>query len=883
MVSASPRRQDDLGVDCGTVPLRLRDVGLVGREDDVRKLMSLVTARDGYLGAVVVGPVGIGKTRLLEEIAAVLVSNGQRVLRVAPTWATKDLPYGALSEGERAEIQGVTIDRLVWLAGRRPTNDHRGTLNVTVLVDDAHLMDHGTAALLLDLARSRRAHFLVALGGNDVPAPTRSLWKDEHLARIDLDPLDEFAMRRLAAALFGEAIEHSAVVRLARLADGNPMFLRELAHAALDQGAIHRRDGVWVICKDIVVGPRLRDLLGHQMRLITRPAHRALQVVTLAEPVPMALIERISGGGAIAELEKAALVRLVEHGEASGYMNAERLHVRLAHPLVGELVRNDMGVLERRALAGELVNAHADYEPSWQNSALRMVEWQLEAGHAVAESALLNASSAAFAVADLSSATRLASAAWSMYGTVAAANQYATVLFATGCSVDAHAVLDSANMSLSGTSSCLVTRARGLILEGLFDQAQVLVDGQHSAETDLCRAMIAYFRGQFAVAHGLASPLLASSDPAIRVEAAVFVMAAQCHMGKPQDALEIAERIEADKPYTGQLAVHHDSIVELVAAAKADLGDLSTAVRTLTAEFETAVARRVPRMDAQKGLALGFALLEVGRVKDALKLFQFSPSYRVGWELWHERATVNRVLASVLVSDEQDLDGLVSQLPLVAERFFIGYHLIARAWYAHMRSDRDAVRALLVSAAEIALEHGGLADVAIAVHEMGRLGVASTARPFWSVEVQGPFLKARLDYSKALAVDDVALLREVAECFEQAGAVLYAAEAFAELSRLLKRAGSDRLATEAARRARLHVDQCQGAMSPALALLDAAAPLSKREREIATLAARGLDDRAIAERLTLSVRTVGNHLHRVYFKLGLRSRRDLRAALQRDN
>jgi regulator of RNase E activity RraA len=52
-------------------------------------------------------------------------------------------------------------------------------------------------------------------------------------------------------------------------------------------------------------------------------------------------------------------------------------------------------------------------------------------------------------------------------------------------------------------------------------------------------------------------------------------------------------------------------------------------------------------------------------------------------------------------------------------------------------------------------------------------------------------------------------------------------------------------------------------------------PLTQRERLVATLAARGLTNSEIAERLVISVRTVGNHLHSVYAKLGVSGRREL--------
>ena len=57
--------------------------------------------------------------------------------------------------------------------------------------------------------------------------------------------------------------------------------------------------------------------------------------------------------------------------------------------------------------------------------------------------------------------------------------------------------------------------------------------------------------------------------------------------------------------------------------------------------------------------------------------------------------------------------------------------------------------------------------------------------------------------------------------------------------------------------------------------------LSAREREILVLAAEGLDNTAIAERLTLSVRTVERHFQNVYLKLGLSGRTARAAAVCR--
>jgi DNA-binding NarL/FixJ family response regulator len=56
-------------------------------------------------------------------------------------------------------------------------------------------------------------------------------------------------------------------------------------------------------------------------------------------------------------------------------------------------------------------------------------------------------------------------------------------------------------------------------------------------------------------------------------------------------------------------------------------------------------------------------------------------------------------------------------------------------------------------------------------------------------------------------------------------------------------------------------------------------PLTAQERAIAQLAASGLTNKQIGEKLFLSHRTVGTHLYRVFPKLGITARAALRDAL----
>ncbi len=69
------------------------------------------------------------------------------------------------------------------------------------------------------------------------------------------------------------------------------------------------------------------------------------------------------------------------------------------------------------------------------------------------------------------------------------------------------------------------------------------------------------------------------------------------------------------------------------------------------------------------------------------------------------------------------------------------------------------------------------------------------------------------------------------------------------------------------------------AATPGLVADLAPVPLTRREREVAMLAADGLPAREIGERLYVSRRTVESHLARIYGKLGIGSRSELATLL----
>ena len=115
----------------------------------------------------------------------------------------------------------------------------------------------------------------------------------------------------------------------------------------------------------------------------------------------------------------------------------------------------------------------------------------------------------------------------------------------------------------------------------------------------------------------------------------------------------------------------------------------------------------------------------------------------------------------------------------------------------------------------------------------------------------------------------------MAERFAGAGLLLVAAEAAGAAGAAFRAEGREASARRAEARATAWLRDCEGARPPALRALGPAEELTPREREVALLAAGGLSSAEIAERLVVSVRTVDNHLQRVYGKLG--DRRPARA------
>ena len=208
-------------------------------------------------------------------------------------------------------------------------------------------------------------------------------------------------------------------------------------------------------------------------------------------------------------------------------------------------------------------------------------------------------------------------------------------------------------------------------------------------------------------------------------------------------------------------------------------------------------------------------------------------------------------------------------------------YLLSTAWVAAARGRVSQAGETALRAAEFARTHGQIAREVVCLQAAVQFGVARVAGRLAELAglVQGPRGPLVARYARALADDDADALTAVSEDFEAMGDSLAAADSAAQASLAYGRVNRRGAALTASGRAHRIAESC-GAVSPAVLAAESPLLLSSREREIVTLVAQGLSNKAIAEALSASVRTVEGHLYRVMARLGVRNRTELSALVK---
>jgi class 3 adenylate cyclase len=356
----------------------------LGRDDEVAHLRSLVgsTAR-----VTVVAPPGVGKTRLLDELA--VVATGAAVLRarLRPDVLSPFEPVAQLVGAMRTPTELVELARAAGATDARaavvaelvggvgsaevhPTAEREqlfaawlegldaiaGERAAVWLVEDVHWASPDLLAFL-ELAGSspRSAGRLVAASTRPVLLDERPEWV-ERGERLDLPLLPPRETEELVRELVGEALPAELVARVAEQSAGNPLFVEELLRTWAAVGILAADEAGWRLAapaEEVELPLTVQAIYAAQLDDLPPPARAAARRAAVAgrrfPRQALALFEVEEPDAALDTLVRRTLVSGAEEdvllGPSHSYRHAllrdagyaslaraerARLHVRLA-------------------------------------------------------------------------------------------------------------------------------------------------------------------------------------------------------------------------------------------------------------------------------------------------------------------------------------------------------------------------------------------------------------------------------------------------------------------------------------------------------------------------------------------------------------------------
>jgi ATP/maltotriose-dependent transcriptional regulator MalT len=345
-----PERAKEEGV-------RLLTGHFVGRTEELGSLERILDELDrGCPAAIqVVGEPGIGKTRLLRELAARAGARGYLVLAGAASEFERDLPFSVFVDALDEYVAGLEPDRLAVLddavqaelahvfpslsalAGGRPVTpqheryrSHRAVrallehlaqaLPLVLVLDDFHWADPASVELLGALLhREPAAAVLTAVALRPRQTPERLAVTLERarrsaaVTRVELGALTEDEARRL----LGERFDTARTALLYRESGGNPFYLEQLArwHAR----APRFTSAPEIALTDLDVPAAVVASLAEELTLLSDVGRLVLEGAAVAgdpfEPelaAAAAAIAEAAGMHAVDELLRLDLIRITD-------------------------------------------------------------------------------------------------------------------------------------------------------------------------------------------------------------------------------------------------------------------------------------------------------------------------------------------------------------------------------------------------------------------------------------------------------------------------------------------------------------------------------------------------------------------------------------------
>lgn len=870
---------------------------LHGRSGELERVAALLRSGD-RAGVVLAGGPGVGKTRLACECLALARDMSYAVRRITATASAAELSLGAFGPLLPVPCPGAPgprgLSALLSHVRRAIASGSQGG-RLALVVDDAHLLDNESAVLVHQLATTGAAFVIVTMRtGASAPDPLVALWKDETLARLDIEALDPAHIEALLTAVLGGSVDGATRHFLAARTRGNVQLLRELVLAALDAGVLRDDGGVWRLVASPPPSARLVELVESGLQPLSAAEREVIETVACGEPLGMSVLGELVDARYLEALERRGLLTVGRDGR--------RREASLAYPVHGDVVRTRMPAIRSEAVRSALASAFEHAGMHRRHDVLRVVGWRLEGGGQIPAPLAAAAADRAHHLGDTELAARLAEAA------VAADGGFDAALLAgwlTGVrgngELARHRLGALVPLAANDAQRTLVavSRADNLLMRlgrpaealSVLAEAEPLVAERASAdEVRSKRSFVLLCSGARPAAGALSDDLVGRAGGRALSEASVVSALVHAHAGRTGAALHASMMGRSADPSPPGVPVFWWDWVHSWTRAEALLwcGDLDGAEQEARQSYERAVADGSRTAQAafacalsRVALARGRAVTAAGWGREAVSLLRGgSHQFLLRWALadlaW-ALAVAGAQAGAEAILTEHDALGVGTDAPFEAD---VDH---ARAWLAVAAGDPERGRALLRLAAARAADQQAWAVEARALHDLARLGAApSVMHRLVEVQrvVEGGMACAWARHVIAVTTSDAAEAEGASAEFERMGASLLAAEAAAACAGICRRAGEARWATLAERRAALLTGRCEAAFTPALAGVAARAALTAREREVAGLAAGGLSNREITQRLFLSVRTVENQLQRAYAKLGVRSRTELAAVLR---
>jgi DNA-binding CsgD family transcriptional regulator len=854
----------------------------------MRAIEAALSASD-VAGIVVHGAPGVGKSRIAREALAAAESQGREARWVVGASSARAIPLGAFTEWAPL---GVT-DTVGLLRGviESLTAASSGT-TVVLGIDDAHLLDDSSTFVVHQIVQRGTAKvILTVLDGSPIPPAVQEIWQGGRFDRLDLQPLSFVDTTVLLSATLDGPVDPDAAQRLWTLTRGNFLYLRNIVEQEIAAGRLVQEHGYWRWIGDPMMPPGLVELIESRIGALPAPVGDVLDALAVAEPIELGALGRMTDPAAVEQADIRGLLTL-EH-VAGG------VQVRVAHPLYGEVRRRRAAPTRLRRLRGLVA---AELAASDNRDDIRVVvrraALSLDSDLAPDADLLVRAAHGAVGLADLALADRLAEAAIRAGAGPEPNFVRAHALSWLGRGEQADAVLagidttelsetDRARLAFLRASNALWALGDPARAKQLIDHASRGTQAQARSYIDAFLTVYWFAMDQPDAARQAAAGLALDDLPAVvGAEIAWVLTTIFADAGRTAEAVAVAEAgyITAARAFDApqmrfNIADSHVSAL-LLAGGIGDALEVAERVREQAADL--------PGAAQLLGTAVaGRAALGAGRLDTACRLLEratvaLSASHAIGWGY---RYQVPRATALAICGSADESAAALDALDRRQRRFrTLDYErALARAWLAAGQGAVSEAITVVLSAAERASGSGQFAAEVLCLQTATQFGDHSGAARLHELEsiVDGPRVGLATRFAEAVRDGDATALAAVSEEFERIGDLVAAVDAVAHAAVIYRRRGMRGSALGCAARADALAQRCGGAATPALLQASEPLPLTAREREIVMLIADGLSNRAVAERLTLSVRTVESHIYQAMSKTGTTSRDELAALLAR--